>query len=206
MKAAVIGYSGHAFVVIDSILSGNYQLVGYCERDEKLYNPFNLAYLGNENDPEVLNNLKNIDVFLGLGDNLIRAKAFEYLINKGIRCPYLVHNKANISNFATIENGTVIMPGVVINSLAKIGSAVICNSSSVIEHECRIDDYVHIAPGAVLAGHVSVGKRTFIGANAVIRQGITIGENAIIGAGSVIVRDVEDGEIVYGNPAKRNNL
>ncbi|WP_316826393.1 acetyltransferase [Pedobacter miscanthi] len=203
MKAVIIGYSGHAFVVIDSILSANYRLIGYCEREEKVNNPYNLTYLGNENDPQILNNLKDSDVFLGLGDNLIRAKVFEHLVNKGIRCPYLVHSKANVSNLATIENGTVVMPGAVINSLAKIGRAVVCNSSSVIEHECTIDDYVHIAPGAVLAGNISVGKRTFIGANAVIRQGITIGENVIIGAGSVVVRDIQDGEIVYGNPAKK---
>jgi len=203
MKAVIIGYSGHAFVVIDSLLSANYDLVGYCERGEKLNNPYNLAYLGDENDPGILSNLKDNDVFLGLGNNLVRAKVFDYLVDQGVSCPYSVHSKACISNLATIENGTVVMAGVVINSLAKIGKAVICNSGSIIEHECTIDDYVHIAPGAVLAGNVSVGKRTFIGANTVVKQGITIGKDVIIGAGSVVVKDIPDGEIVYGNPAKR---
>jgi acetyltransferase-like isoleucine patch superfamily enzyme len=47
-----------------------------------------------------------------------------------------------------------------------------------------------------------VKKRASIGANATILCGVTIGENAMIGAGSVVTRDVPDGELWYGNPAK----
>ena len=94
------------------------------------------------------------------------------------------------------------MPGVVINSFVNIGKGVICNTSSVIEHECSIDDFSHIAPGAVLAGNVSIGKHCFIGANSVIKQGVRIGNGVTIGAGSVVLKDVSENSIVFGNPAK----
>lgn len=41
-----------------------------------------------------------------------------------------------------------------------------------------------------------------IGTGATILCGITIGENAIVGAGSVVTRDVPDGAVVAGNPAR----
>ena len=72
----------------------------------------------------------------------------------------------------------------------------------MIEHECIIGDFSHIAPGAVLCGSVSIGKGSFIGANSVIKQGIKIGNNVTIGAGSVVINDILDNTKVVGNPSK----
>ena len=96
------------------------------------------------------------------------------------------------------------MPSAVINACATIGDAVICNTACIIEHECRIANFVHIAPGAVLAGNVKIGEGTFVGANAVIKQGITIGKNVTIGAGAVVTKNIGDGLTYYGNPATQN--
>ena len=41
-----------------------------------------------------------------------------------------------------------------------------------------------------------------IGANATLLPGVVIGVNALVGAGSVVTRDVPDGAIVAGNPAR----
>lgn len=203
LKAVIIGYSGHSYVVLDSILSANYNVIGYCEQEKKAINPYNLAYFGDERTISVINKLVDSQVFLGVGDNAVRAKIFDHLTKHNISCPSLIDRNANVSKLASIDHGTVVMPGATINALAEIGRAVICNSSCIIEHECLVGDYAHIAPGAVLTGNVTIGERTFIGANTVIRQGITIGKNVIVGAGSVVVKDVQDGEIVYGNPAKK---
>jgi acetyltransferase-like isoleucine patch superfamily enzyme len=47
-----------------------------------------------------------------------------------------------------------------------------------------------------------VKKGAMIGTGATILCGLTIGENAVIGAGSVVTRDVPDGAVVAGNPAR----
>jgi acetyltransferase-like isoleucine patch superfamily enzyme len=44
--------------------------------------------------------------------------------------------------------------------------------------------------------------RAKIGANVTLLPGIVIGRGALVGAGSVVVRDVPDGKIVVGNPAR----
>lgn len=52
---------------------------------------------------------------------------------------------------------------------------------------------------------VVVGENAKIGANATVLPGIKIGSNALIGAGSVVTKDVPEGKVVVGNPAKAVN-
>ena len=49
---------------------------------------------------------------------------------------------------------------------------------------------------------IQVGNNVFIGCNVTILPNIKIGNNVIIAAGSVVNKDIEDGSIVGGNPAK----
>jgi acetyltransferase-like isoleucine patch superfamily enzyme len=63
-------------------------------------------------------------------------------------------------------------------------------------------DHVHIATGASLASTVEVGEAAHIGVGASVRQCIRIGRLAQIGAGAVVVKDVPDGVIVVGVPAR----
>ena len=51
-------------------------------------------------------------------------------------------------------------------------------------------------------GKIRVGERTFIGCNATIMPGVTIGKRCVIGAGSVVTKDVPDGTVVAGVPAR----
>ena len=47
-----------------------------------------------------------------------------------------------------------------------------------------------------------IGNNVWISAHSVILFGVKIGDNAIISAGSVVMKDVQDGGIVSGNPAR----
>lgn len=51
-------------------------------------------------------------------------------------------------------------------------------------------------------GDIHIKDNTFIGAHAQIKYGVSIGPNAIVAMGSVVVKDVPEGTIVGGNPAK----
>jgi len=70
-----------------------------------------------------------------------------------------------------------------------------------------IHHFAHVSPNAALAGGVIVGANTHVGIGSCAVQCIKIGADCIIGAGSVVVRDIADGSVAYGNPAKvRRNL
>ena len=49
---------------------------------------------------------------------------------------------------------------------------------------------------------ITVGNNVFIGIKSIIMPGVSIGNNCIIAAGSVVTRDVVDGMVVGGVPAK----
>jgi sugar O-acyltransferase (sialic acid O-acetyltransferase NeuD family) len=202
IKNLIIGYSGHAYVVLDTLRSNGIIVSAYCEIEEKSKNPFGLIYLGEEKSATIISQLQLYNAYLGIGSNLIRNKIYHYFTEHNIKMPSVIHSQSIVSSSVLIENGSVVMPGVVINAFAKIGKAVICNSSSIIEHECEIGDFAHIAPGAVLAGNVKIGANTFIGANSVIKEGVCIGSNVTVGAGSVVINNIPDGRKIVGNPSR----
>ena len=79
------------------------------------------------------------------------------------------------------------MAGSVIQAGTIIKKNTIINSRASIDHDCIIEENVHIAPRAtILCGNVNVGNNTFIGAGSIILPGAKIEKNKIIPAGNVI--------------------
>ena len=193
----IIGYSGHSYVCIETAILNHKLIGGYYDLNMKNNNPYNIDYLGKENNVN-----SNVKVFICVADNYRRKKIY-YQNDKMDFNINLIHPNSFISKTVEIDHQNLICSGVNINAQVKIGKGCIINTGSVIEHECVIEDFSHIAPGAILCGNVEVGKGSFIGANSVIKQGVKIGKNATIGAGAVVISDVIDNETVIGNPAKK---
>lgn len=56
--------------------------------------------------------------------------------------------------------------------------------------------------GVFKYGRIHIGERSFIGCNTTILPGVTIGKRCVIGAGSVVTKDVPDGCVAAGVPAR----
>ena len=194
-SAVLIGYSGHGLMCLDVASLNDYDIRGYCDQEPKVFNPFNLKFLGSETQ---LQNKTN--VILGIGDNHIRYKIYKELPH--LKYINIIHPSAVVARSVKLSDGVVIAANAVVNPFATIGTGVVINTTSIIEHECVIGDFSHIAPGAVLCGNVKLGKRSFIGAKAVVKQGVTIGDDVIVGAGSVVISDITDNITVVGNPTR----
>ena len=50
--------------------------------------------------------------------------------------------------------------------------------------------------------HTRIGRNCFIGARSMVLPGVTVGDGCIVAAGAVVTRDVPNGSIVAGNPAR----
>ena len=63
------------------------------------------------------------------------------------------------------------MGGVVINADTAIGKHCIINTNASVDHDCVVEDFVHISPNSGLAGGVEVGEGSQIGIGASVIRG-----------------------------------
>jgi sugar O-acyltransferase (sialic acid O-acetyltransferase NeuD family) len=114
----------------------------------------------------------------------------------------IVAPTAFISPTARIGHGSIVQRGVLVGRNARLGTAVKLNCGAQIHHDATVGDFATVAPGARILGNVHIGSRTYIGSEAVILPRIRVGDGCVVGAGAVASRDVGDGVVVKGVPAR----
>jgi UDP-N-acetylbacillosamine N-acetyltransferase len=202
-KVFLFGYSGHAYVIIESFLADGYIIAGYFDYYESPTNPYQIPFYGFEGKVDVRSIVKSDFVFPSVGDNAIRANLISFFENHHLKQCVLIDPSASVSKSSSIGQSTYVGVHATINAQSQIGKGVIINTNAIIEHECEVQDFSHIAPSAVLCGNVRIGESTFVGANTVVRNNVSICSNVILGAGSVAVKSIEEKGIWVGNPLKK---
>lgn len=139
---------------------------------------------------------------VSVGNTKTRLSLTAELTQNGFIIPTLVHPTAYVSPSTSIGPGTTVMPLTIVNSGSSVAQCCILNSASVVEHNCTLHEGVHLCPGSLLAGDVTVHRRTWIGLGARVNNGITIGSDTIVGAGAVVITDLPNNVTAVGIPAK----
>jgi acetyltransferase EpsM len=205
-KIVIWGTSGHAKVVFDIInLMNKYEIVGFlddinAERHGSQFCGFPI--LGGREQLDGLRRDGVSHVIFGFGNCEARLKLAELARAQGFILATAIHPRTIIAEDVSIGEGSVIVAGVVVNPGARIGENVIINTLASVDHECVVEDGAHICPGVHLAGKVTVGRASWLGIGVIVMDKIRIGAGAIIGAGAVVVKDIPDGVLAYGVPAK----
>ena len=203
---AIWGTSGHAMVVADIVhLAGDYAIAGFIDdrRGDRRGETFRGAAVlgGRERLPEL--KARGVEqMLIAVGDCRLRLCLAEIARQHGFRLAGAVHPRATVAADVTLGAGTVVMAGAVINPACRIGENVIINTSASVDHECVLEDGVHVCPGAHLAGNVRVGRATQLGIGSAVIQRIRIGAGSLIGAGAVVVDDIPDEVVAYGVPVR----
>ncbi len=138
-------------------------------------------------------------IILAIGDNQARAKLDASVAQASVAA---IHPSALVAQRVTVGTGTVVLQGATIQHNSSIGKHALINTRALIDHDNVIGDYAHISPNVTLCGHVEVGEGTHVGAAATVLPGVRIGRWAVVGAGAVVARDVPDGHLVTGVPAR----
>lgn len=199
MNLIIIGAGGHGSVVKDiAVLNEKYDEILFLDDSD---NTLNLT-MGKTNTYEKY--IDNSEFFVAIGNNLIREKKQNMLIDNGARIATLIHPKSIIAKNIAIGQGTVVMAGAILNPCVNIGDGVIINTSSSVDHESIIGSFTHIAVGTHIAGAVKIDEKVFVGAGVTIINNINICSDCTIGAGAVVVKDIEEVGTYIGVPAKNN--
>ena len=131
-----------------------------------------------------------------------RHRIQRMLASHGIAPATAVHPAAYVAGDVRIGAGSQVLVHATVAVSVTLGEACIVNTAASVDHECVLGHGVHVAPGATLAGCVQVGDYSLVAPGAVVLPRVRIGARSIVGAGSVVTRDVPDGVVAFGSPAR----
>jgi acetyltransferase-like isoleucine patch superfamily enzyme len=123
---------------------------------------------------------------------------------------------ALIREFNEIGHRVSVGSHSVVEHHVRLGDGVRIHSGAFIPEYSVLDEGAWVGPHAVFTNapyplgrdakrtlrgpHLMPGAK--VGANATLLPGVVIGVNSLVGAGAIVVRDVPDGVVVVGNPAR----
>ncbi|HIJ94495.1 MAG TPA: acetyltransferase [Desulfuromonadales bacterium] len=206
LPVIILGAGGHAKVLIDALLSASATIAGIVDPNLALAGTdiLGVPLLGGDNvvyeyppsEIRLVNGLGSV----GLSVN--RQQLFEKFKVTGYKFATVIHPSAVIASGVVLGEGAQVMAGVVIQPGSHIGNNCIINTRASADHDCIIGDHVHIAPGVTMSGGVTVGTCSHIGTGATVIQGLSIGNGCLVAAGAVVTKNIIDGAMVRGVPAR----
>ncbi|MBI5643073.1 MAG: N-acetyltransferase [Deltaproteobacteria bacterium] len=151
-----------------------------------------------------------------IGDGaIIRSHTVIYAGNR-IGSNFQTGNKTNIREQNEIGDDVSIGTLSVVEYSVRIGNGVRIHTHAFIPEYTVLEDGCWIGPNVVITNAKYPRSKNVkkelrgphfkrnakVGANCTILPGVTIGENSLIGAGSLVLKDVQDGAVVAGHPAR----
>ena len=200
----IYGAGGHGKVIADIIeRQAKNRVFGFIDDNAQLWDKEFFGY-------KVLGGLtiltdkgfSHYPIVIAIGDNQTRKDLAERLGGCGYSFARAIHPSAQIARDVQIEPGTMVMANVAINPGTRIGVHAIVNTGATLDHDCVIQEFVHISPAATLAGNVVVEEGAHIGIGCSVLPNIRIGAYSIVGAGAVVTQNIASGLTVVGVPAK----
>lgn len=208
MNIGIFGSSGQAREVADICLEMGCKNIFFIDSKEGKEPITGIEIVSESNIYEY--NYDDCLYVIGIGDGAIRKKIYKKFNN--LKFTNIIHPSATFGRMQLNElqrqKGNIVGAGVRFSNNIKMGKFGIFNSNATIAHDCIIDDFVTISPGANIAGNVHLHEEAFIGIGATVIQGknlhekLHVGPNSIVGAGGVAINNIAPNAIVKGIPAK----
>lgn len=136
----------------------------------------------------------NFNVNSGRKYNPIGGDKSTLIITSGDGC-IIIGNNVGISNSTIFAHDSIT-----IEDNVRIGGS--CKIYDSDFHAINFDQRMEKPDTHIAHDPVVIKMGAFIGAHCIILKGVTVGEKSVIGSGSVVTKNVPDGEIWAGNPAK----
>src|SRR5690606_22471976 len=137
-----------------------------------------------------------------IGRNYKSEKVFNNMNIPRERLATVIHKSAFVSDNAIINPGVMIMANCYIGPKTNVGLCSLVMANSLIGHDTTIGPLCHFSVGSITSSYVTIGKVSDVTLGAKVLEKRTLGNYSIAGAGSLITKDIPEGEIHIGSPAK----
>lgn len=202
----LVGGGGHCHSVIDVIHSEKkYRIIGILDpRLSPGSQVLNYEVLGNDElSAKYIEEGAHFLVTVGkLNLDGVREKTIENLTRLGAKFATVISSFAHVSDLATVGEGSVVHHGAIVNVASSIGRHCIINTSSVVEHDVKMGDFVHLSTMAIVNGHTEIAAHSFIASHGVISHNIQCRFPFILGANSFMHKAPDRSGLYVGSPAR----
>ena len=184
----LVGGGGHCKSVIDVAECAGCTILGILDKPELVgTSVLDYKVIGVDDDiPQYVDKAEFVITVGQIKSSALRRKLAQLVKDAGGKLATIIAIDANVSKYATLGEGTVVMHKAVVNAGAKIGANCIINTMANLEHDVQVGDFCHVSTGVMANGEVKIGDDSFIGSGSVIHQCVTIERNSVIPAGSVV--------------------
>ena len=206
MRSVIIGGGRYGEVYLSYLKEDGVEIVGFLDDDinhSKLLN--GIPLLGTTDLLPDLKSKFDVDaIYCPLGNNRIRVDFLRYARELGYKTPNYIHPTAYISPNVEIGNeGIYILGNTYVMPHVTIDKDVMISVGANIIHHTHLKQGVFISNGVNLGASLVADECAYLGMGSTIMTGVTrLGKDSLIGAGAVVIKDVPDGAVVAGIPAK----
>jgi len=141
-------------------------------------------------------------LLLAIGIPEVRRRVAESLKSRGAEFLTLIHPTAVVATTASIGNGSIICPYVIVSDAARVGACVLLNYHSSLGHDASAGDYAVLSPYAAIGGNAHIEADVFMGLHATVGPGKRIGVRSKVSANSCALVDAPSDSIIYGVPGR----
>lgn len=194
--AVIFGHGGHA-AVLAALLYNRYSLIRYVVDDPDGSDDLAVADILARPDE-----YRSVHIYLGVGDNELRARWFDLLGDCGLEPQTCVADRAVVAHNAELGAGAQICAGAVIGARARVGRNVIVNTLSSVDHDCAVGDHTQLTAGVNLGGAATIGRSCLFGIRSATVPGVSVGDHTQVMAGALVTADAPERVVLGGCPAR----
>ena len=182
--------------------NGHYSILGLVGLQDEVHNRFlDYEVIGDDRDlPKLAKKYDYALITLGqIRTAEHRLRLYQNASQLGFQFPVIIAPSAQVSRYATLGAGTIVMHGAIVNAGVRVGANCIINTHALLEHDTMVGDHCHISTGTILNGNVTVGSSCFIGSGSVIKESLAIGKGSVVGMGITVRYNLNNNSYYVGH-------